>query len=54
VAGVILQGEIGGSSFWQRLIKNKIRIDRLGKSPRKVSYADFYGITDNGEYKYVV
>jgi NAD(P)H-nitrite reductase large subunit len=54
VAGVILQGEIGGSGFWQHLIKNKIRIDRLGKSPWKVSYADFYGITDNGEYKYVV
>ncbi|MDR1586891.1 MAG: FAD-dependent oxidoreductase [Treponema sp.] len=54
VAGVILQGEIGGSGFWQHLIKNKIRIDKLGKSPWKVSYADFYGITDNGEYKYVV
>ena len=54
VAGVILQGEIGGSGFWQHLIKNKIRIDKLGKSPWKISYADFYGITDNGEYKYVV
>jgi hypothetical protein len=50
--GVILQGEIGGSGFWQHLIKNKIRIDRLGKSPWKVSYADFYGVEANGEYKY--
>jgi NAD(P)H-nitrite reductase large subunit len=53
-AGVILQGEIGGSGFWLHLIKNKIRIDNLGKSPWKVSYADFYGLENNGEYKYVV
>jgi NAD(P)H-nitrite reductase large subunit len=50
--GVILQGEIGGSGFWQYLIKNRIRIDRLGKSPWKVTYADFYGVEANGEYKY--
>jgi NAD(P)H-nitrite reductase large subunit len=53
-AGVILQGEIGGSGFWLHLIKNKIRIDGLGKSPWKVTYADFYGVEANGEYKYVV
>jgi NAD(P)H-nitrite reductase large subunit len=54
VAGVILQGEIGGSGFWQHLIKNKIKIDKLGKSPWKLSYADFYGVEDNGEYRWVV
>ncbi|AEF83187.1 NAD(P)/FAD-dependent oxidoreductase [Leadbettera azotonutricia] len=53
-AGVILQGEIGGSGFWLHLIKNKIRIDKLGKSPWKVTYADFFGLEANGEYKYVV
>ncbi|GHV75284.1 nitrate reductase subunit beta [Spirochaetia bacterium] len=53
VAGVILQGEIGGSGFWQHLIKNKVRIDKLGKSPWKVSYADFFGVENNGEYKWV-
>ena len=53
-AGVILQGEIGGSGFWQHLIKNNVRIDNLGKSPWKVSYADFYGTEANGEYKWVV
>jgi NAD(P)H-nitrite reductase large subunit len=53
-AGVILQGEIGGSGFWQHLIKNRIRIDKLGKSPWKVSYADFFGVEANGEYKWVV
>jgi NAD(P)H-nitrite reductase large subunit len=52
--GIILQGEIGSSGFWLHLIKNKIRIDNLGKSPWKVSYADFYGVEDNGEYKWVV
>jgi hypothetical protein len=54
VAGIILQGEIGGSGFWQHLIKNKIRVDRLEKSLWKLSYADFYGVEDNGEYKWVV
>jgi NAD(P)H-nitrite reductase large subunit len=52
--GIILQGEIGGSGFWLRLIADKIRIDRPGKSPWKVSYADFYGVEANGEYKWVV
>jgi NAD(P)H-nitrite reductase large subunit len=52
--GIILQGEIAGSGFWLHLIKNRIRIDNLGKSPWKVSYADFYGTEANGEYKWVV
>jgi NAD(P)H-nitrite reductase large subunit len=54
LVGIILQGEIGGSGFWQYLIKNKIRIDKLGKSPWKLSYADFYGVEPSGEYKWVV
>jgi NAD(P)H-nitrite reductase large subunit len=52
--GVILQGDIANSGFWQHLIKNKIRIDNLGKSPWKVSYADFYDTETNGEYRYKV
>ena len=52
--GVILQGEIGGSGFWQHLIKNKIPINKLNKSPWKVSYADFHGLEQNGEYKWVL
>jgi len=52
--GIILQGEIGDKGFWLCLIKNKIRIDNLGKSPWDVSYADFYGVEANGEYKWVV
>jgi NAD(P)H-nitrite reductase large subunit len=54
VAGVILQGEIGGSGFWQHLVKNRIPVDKLEKSPWKLSYADFYGLENNGEYKWVV
>jgi NAD(P)H-nitrite reductase large subunit len=50
--GIILQGEIGGSGFWLHLIKNRIRIDNRGKSPWKVSYADFFGTEANGEYKW--
>jgi NAD(P)H-nitrite reductase large subunit len=53
-AGIILQGDIAGSGFWQHLIKHKIRIDNLGKPAWKVSYADFYGVEQNGEYKWVV
>jgi len=52
--GIILQGEIGEKGFWLYLIKNRIRIDNLGKSPWNVSYADFYGVEANGEYKWVV
>jgi NAD(P)H-nitrite reductase large subunit len=52
--GVILQGDIANSGFWQHLIKNKIRIDKLGKSPWKISYADFYDTETNGEYRYKV
>jgi nitrite reductase (NADH) large subunit len=52
--GIILQGEIGDKGFWLYLIKNKVRIDNLGKSPWNVSYADFYGVEANGEYKWVV
>jgi NAD(P)H-nitrite reductase large subunit len=52
--GIILQGEIGGSGFWLQLIKNKIPVTNLGKSPWKISYADFYGIESTGEYKFVV
>jgi NAD(P)H-nitrite reductase large subunit len=52
--GVILQGEIGGSGFWQHLIKNRVPIGNLGKSVWQVSYGDFFGTWDNGEYKWVL
>jgi NAD(P)H-nitrite reductase large subunit len=52
--GVLLQGEIGGSGFWQYLIKNQIPISGLGKSVWSVNYGDFFGLWDNGEYKWVL
>jgi NAD(P)H-nitrite reductase large subunit len=52
--GVILQGDIAGSGFWQHLVKNKIRIDNRGKPVWKISYADFFGVENNGEYRWVV
>ena len=48
--GVILQGNISHSGFWQYLIKNKINIASIPKSIWKVSFADFYSIETNGEY----
>ena len=50
--GIVYQGDIGNKGHWQHLIKNKIPIDKLGKSPWKVSYADFWACEENGEYKY--
>jgi NAD(P)H-nitrite reductase large subunit len=52
--GIVYQGDIGGKGYWQHLIKHKLPIDRLGKSPWKISYADFWATENNGEFKWVV
>jgi NAD(P)H-nitrite reductase large subunit len=54
VVGVILQGNIGGSGFWQYLIKHRIDVSKIKASVFDLSFADFYGVKDNGEYKWVV
>jgi NAD(P)H-nitrite reductase large subunit len=51
--GIVYQGNIAGKGYWQHLIKNKIPINTLGKSPWKVSYADFWGCEANGEFKWM-
>ncbi|MCL2865145.1 MAG: FAD-dependent oxidoreductase [Lachnospiraceae bacterium] len=51
--GVILQGDISRSGFWQQLIKNKVDVSGRSKDIWKVSFADSYGIEDNGEYKWL-
>ncbi|MDR1507143.1 MAG: FAD-dependent oxidoreductase [Treponema sp.] len=51
--GVVYQGNIAGKGYWQYLIKNKMPIDALKKSPWKISYADFWGMENNGEFKWV-
>ncbi|MCL2045318.1 MAG: FAD-dependent oxidoreductase [Oscillospiraceae bacterium] len=48
ISGVILQGDISQSGFWQHMVKNKISI--AGKNPWKLSYADFYSTKENGEF----
>jgi len=54
VAGVILQGDIAHSGFWQFLIKNKVDISQIKRPVFNLSFADFYGIRENGEYEWVV
>jgi len=50
VIGVISQGDISGSSFWQHLVKNKVKIDSINKHIWKLSFADFCNPDENGEY----
>ena len=47
--GVILQGDISYGGFWQHIIKNRIKID---DPVWKTSYADYFGVTQSGEYIY--
>lgn len=55
ILGVIIQGNMSGSGFWQYLIKNKIDVSGINKDVFDLSYADFYEVDQkNGEYRYVV
>ncbi|MCL2397735.1 MAG: FAD-dependent oxidoreductase [Defluviitaleaceae bacterium] len=51
--GVILQGDISRSGFWQHLVKNKINIADIPKPIWKMSFADSYGLDENGEYEWM-
>ena len=51
--GVILQGDISRSGFWQQLIKNKVNTSNINKPIWKIYFADAYGMNDNGEYEWV-
>jgi NAD(P)H-nitrite reductase large subunit len=53
VVGVLLQGDISGSGFWQYLIKNKIHVGAINKPVWKLSFADFYGVEKTGEYAWI-
>jgi len=44
--GVILQGDISRSGFWQQLIKDKVHIADMNR----VSFANAYGLNEDGEY----
>ena len=54
IIGVLLQGSIAHSGFWQYLIKNHINVSKINKPIYNLSFADFYGIKENGEYEWVV
>jgi len=54
VVGVILQGDIAHSGFWQYLIKNKVDVSKIKRPVFSLSFADFYGLRENGEYEWVI
>ena len=50
--GVILQGDISRSGFWQQLIQNRVDVASIPKSIWKISFADSYHVDENGEYQW--
>ena len=55
IQGVIIQGNIGGTGFWQYLIKNKINVSDKNKDVFSLSYGDFYDQDQQtGKYNYAV
>lgn len=53
VRGVLLQGNIDNSGFWQYLIQNQVDIGELEKPVWKLSYADFFQMDEQGRYQWV-
>lgn len=51
--GVVLQGDVSRSGFWQHIIKNKVKVCDAPKSIWKTSFANSYGINEDGEYEWV-
>ncbi|MBK1813380.1 NAD(P)/FAD-dependent oxidoreductase [Clostridium sp. YIM B02505] len=52
IHGALLVGEISYCGVMTHLIKNKINISKINKSVFDLTFADFYGIKENGEYMY--
>jgi len=50
IYGAILQGDISYCGVLTHLIKNRINISGKNKNVFNLSFADFYGTKDNGEY----
>lgn len=50
VEGVLLQGNIANAGTWQYLIKNQIDVSRIEKDIFDINFADFYHISERGEY----
>jgi len=51
--GVVLQGEISHSGFWQHMIRNQVSVENISKPIWKISFADTYGMREDGEYQWV-
>ncbi len=47
VTGVIIQGDISNSGFWQELVKNKISITDTAKSIFNIKFSDYYKYNPN-------
>jgi NAD(P)H-nitrite reductase large subunit len=55
IIGVIIQGDIGGTGFFQYLIKKQIDLSGLYKDVFDINYSDFYAVDPiSGEYHYAV
>ena len=52
VCGLIMQGNIANSGFWQYFVKKNIRIDTVDKPIWRLSFADFCTLNEAGEYRY--
>lgn len=52
VYGIILQKDIARCGFWTHVIKEKLKIDSSQKNFFNLSYADFFDIGKDGNYKY--
>ena len=53
IVGVIMQGNISHSGFWQYMVKNDIKVDGINKPIWKISFADFFDICEEGEYNWL-
>lgn len=51
---ILIQGDISHTGHWQYLIKSGINIDKILKQKDvfDITYGDFYGLNDMGEYQY--
>lgn len=54
IKGAIIQGDISYCGVLTHLIKNEINISNINKDIFDISYSDFFGVKEDGEYEYIV
>lgn len=52
VAGILLQGDINNSGFWQYLVKNKVQLEKPEDALWRLSFADFYHIDEQACFQW--